>query len=76
LLCVLEGMWQEVSRPISSTLWNRTDNIGWCHDPTWGDMWIWTDDIGFSLDQMYIAMCIGKTVTSSYHDHFEVLYRL
>jgi hypothetical protein len=36
-------------------------------------MWIWTDDIGCHLDQIYIAMCIGKNVKLSFHDHFEVL---
>jgi hypothetical protein len=55
-----------------SVKWHR----GWCHDTIWGDMWIWTDDIECFLDQIYIAMCIGKPVTSSYHDHFEVLYGL
>jgi hypothetical protein len=35
-------------------------------------MWIGTDDIGCCLDQIYIAMCIGKTVTSSFRDNFEV----
>jgi hypothetical protein len=39
-------------------------------------MWIGTDDIGCCLDQIYIAMCIGKNVTGSFHDNFDlrVLY--
>jgi hypothetical protein len=73
VLCGLEMMWQEA---IWSNLWNRIDDKGWCYYPIWADMWIWTDDIGCFLDQIYIAMCIGKTVTSSYHDHFEVQYGL
>jgi hypothetical protein len=36
-------------------------------------MWIGSDDIGCCLDKIYIAMCIGKSLTSSFHDHFEVL---
>jgi hypothetical protein len=37
-------------------------------------MLIGTDDIGSCLDQIYIAVCIGKNETGSYHDHFDVLY--
>jgi hypothetical protein len=37
-------------------------------------MLIGTDHIGCCLDQIYIAMCIGKNVTGIFHDHFDVLY--
>jgi hypothetical protein len=37
-------------------------------------MWIGTDDIRCCLDQIYIAMCIGKNVRGGFHDHFYVLY--
>jgi hypothetical protein len=30
LLCGLERMWEEVSRPIWSTMWIRTDDTWWC----------------------------------------------
>jgi hypothetical protein len=36
-------------------------------------MCIGTDKIGCGLNQIYITRCIGKTVTSSFHDQFEVL---
>jgi hypothetical protein len=36
-------------------------------------MWIGTDDIECSLDQIHIGMCIGMNVTGSFHDKFEVL---
>jgi hypothetical protein len=36
-------------------------------------MWIETDDIGCFLDQIYIAICIGKNLTGSFHDHFDVI---
>jgi hypothetical protein len=64
---------KKVSRPIWSTLWNKTDDRDWWHDLIFGDMWIGTDAIGCCLDQIYITMCIGKTVTSCFQDHFEVL---
>jgi hypothetical protein len=35
-------------------------------------MWIGTDDIGCSLDQIYIAMCIGMNVTGIFHDNVDV----
>jgi hypothetical protein len=37
-------------------------------------MWIGTYDIGCCLDQIYIAMCIGKNVTGIFHENFDVLY--
>jgi hypothetical protein len=37
-------------------------------------MWIGTDDIRCSLDQIHIAMCIGKNVTGTFHDKFDVPY--
>jgi hypothetical protein len=73
MLCGFERMKREA---ILSTLWNSIDYRAWCHDPIWGDMWIWTDDVWCSLHQIYKAMYIGKTVTSSHHDHFEVIYLL
>jgi hypothetical protein len=36
-------------------------------------MWIGTDGISCCLDQIYIAMCIGKKVTGNFHHQFEVL---
>jgi hypothetical protein len=54
-------------------MWIRSDDRGWCYDLIWGDMWIGTDEIGCCLDQKYITRCIGKPVTSSFHDQFEVL---
>jgi hypothetical protein len=35
-------------------------------------MWIGTEDIGCSLDQIHIAMCIGMNVTGIFHDNFDV----
>jgi hypothetical protein len=37
-------------------------------------MWIGRDDIGFSLDQIHIAMCIGMNVTGRFLDNFDVPY--
>jgi hypothetical protein len=36
-------------------------------------MWIGTDDIRCCHDQLYIAISIGKDVTGSFHDKFEVI---
>jgi hypothetical protein len=36
---------RELSRPIWSNMWIRTDDKGWCHYLIWGDMWIGTDGI-------------------------------
>jgi hypothetical protein len=36
-------MWPEISRPIWSTMWIRTDDKGWCHDLNWGALCIGTD---------------------------------
>jgi hypothetical protein len=55
-------------------LWIIIDERGWCLELIWGDMWIGTDDIWCSLDQLHIAMCIGMNVTGSFHDNFDVPY--
>jgi hypothetical protein len=68
-----KGCGRNISGPTWSNLLNRIDYKGWCHNLIWGDMWIWTDDIGFCIDQIYIVMRIGKPVTSSFHEHFEVI---
>jgi hypothetical protein len=34
-------------------------------------MWIGTDDIGCSLDQIHIFMCIVMNVTGIFHDNFD-----
>jgi hypothetical protein len=39
-------------------------------------MWIETDDIGCCHDQIYSAMWIGKDVTGSFQEQFEVQYEL
>jgi hypothetical protein len=39
-------------------------------------MLIWTDDTECGLDQIYIAMWIGKNVRGIFHDKFEVVYGL
>jgi hypothetical protein len=31
---------KKFSRPIWSTIWNRTDDGEWCHDLIWGAFWI------------------------------------
>jgi hypothetical protein len=36
-------------------------------------MWIGTDVIGWNHGQIESAICIGKDVTGSIHDQFEVL---
>jgi hypothetical protein len=74
LKCYLDwkGCGSEHSWQIWNTLWNRTDDRGWCHDLIRGDMWIKSNDIGSCLDKIFIAMCIGKCETSSFHVHFEV----
>jgi hypothetical protein len=51
----------------------RTDDIGLRLDMNWIDIWIGTDDIWCCLDQLYNAIPIGKDVTGSFHDQFEVL---
>jgi hypothetical protein len=40
------------SRPIRCTMWIRTNDRGWCHDPIWCDMFIGTDDIGCCHDKL------------------------
>jgi hypothetical protein len=35
-----KGCDRKFSRPIWSTMWNITDDKGWCHDIIWGDIWI------------------------------------
>jgi hypothetical protein len=71
--CGLEIMWQVNFRPILCKIWIRADDRSWCLNLTWGDMLIGTDEIWCCLDQIYITRCIGKTVTTSFHDQFEVL---
>jgi hypothetical protein len=39
-------------------------------------MWIGTDDIRCCHDQIYSAMWIGKDVTGTIHEHFEVICEL
>jgi hypothetical protein len=67
------GCDRKISRPIGWNVRISTDVIGWCHDLIWGDMSIVTDGIWCCLDQIYIAMCIGKNVSGIFHDQFEVL---
>jgi hypothetical protein len=54
--------WKGCDRKLSRLIWrnlrNNTDDIGWCHDLIWGDMWIWTDDIWCCLNQIYILLCV------------------
>jgi hypothetical protein len=64
------------SRPIWSTMWIRSDDIGWCYDLISGNMWIGTDDIGCSHDLIVSATWIGKDVTRRIHDQFEVIWDL
>jgi hypothetical protein len=66
----------KISRSIGWHLRVSTDDIGWCNDLIWGDMWIGIYSIWCCLDQIYIGMCIGKTVTPRYHDDIEVVYGL
>jgi hypothetical protein len=40
VLCQLDSMWQEVSRPIWSNIWIRTDDTWWCLDLIWGAIWM------------------------------------
>jgi hypothetical protein len=42
LLCYVDwkGCDSMISRPIWINMWIRTDDVGWYHDITWGDMWI------------------------------------
>jgi hypothetical protein len=67
-----KGCGKKISRTFLSTMWLRTNDREWCHDVIWSDMWIGRDDIGCCLEQIYIAMCIGKTMTSRFRDNFEV----
>jgi hypothetical protein len=39
-------------------------------------MLIGRDDIGYCHDKVYSVMWIGKNVTGSFHDEFEVLFGL
>jgi hypothetical protein len=71
-----KGCGRKLSRPYWSSLWNRIDDWGWCHDIILGDMWIGTDEIGCCLDQINTTRCIIKTETSSFHYQFEVIYGL
>jgi hypothetical protein len=73
LLCGLESMWEEHSRPISRNMWITSNDGDWCHDQIWGDMWIGTDDNGSCTDQIYSAIWIGNDVAGSIHDKFVVL---
>jgi hypothetical protein len=69
--------WNGCDRKFSRTIWSnfriRKVDGWWCPDLIWGDIWIGTDDIGCCLDQIYIAMCIGKNVTPSFQVHLEGL---
>jgi hypothetical protein len=58
--------YRKLPRPISITMWIRLFYIGWCHDLILGHIWIWTDDTGCHLDQIYIPMWIGKDVRGSF----------
>jgi hypothetical protein len=51
-----KGCDRKLSRPISENMWIRTNDIGWCHDLIWGDMWIGTDDKECNLTK-YKLMC-------------------
>jgi hypothetical protein len=54
-------------------MWIRSGYIGWCHDLILGHMLIWTDDTECCLEQIYIAMWIGKYVRGIIHNQFEVV---
>jgi hypothetical protein len=75
LKCYVDWKWcyRKISRPIGSNIWIRTNDRGWCHDVILGDMWIGTDDKRCSHDQIGCAMRIGKNLTGSFNDKFEVL---
>jgi hypothetical protein len=57
-------------------MWIRGDNIGWCDDLIWGDMWMGTNDKGCSLDQIDSAMWIWKDVKRKFHDKYGIIYAL
>jgi hypothetical protein len=44
VLCGMEGCGRKLSRPIWGTIWNRTDDRGWCHDLIWVALLIVTDE--------------------------------
>jgi hypothetical protein len=76
VLCGLESMWHEASRPIWSNMWISSDGRGLRHDLIWGDRWIGTDDKICCHDQTGSAMRMVKDVTRRFHEQFEVLCEL
>jgi hypothetical protein len=73
VLSGLEGCGRKISRPIWSTIWNSTDDRGWCLDLIWGALWIGTDMKEWCHDQTWSAKWTGNYVTGSNHDQFEVI---
>jgi hypothetical protein len=73
VLCEFDSMWQEVSWPIWSTMWNKTEDRRWCHDLIWGALWIGRDMKECSHVLIWSATWIGNYVTGSFHDEFELL---
>jgi hypothetical protein len=76
VFCGLEGCGRIISRPIWSTIWNRTDNKVWCRELSWGALWIGTDVKECCHDQTWSAKWTGIYVTGSIHDQFEVIIGL
>jgi hypothetical protein len=73
VICGLKGCYRKLSRPIWCDMRIWTEDRGLCLDLIWGYMWIGTDDIKCWIYQLYIAISIGKNVTGSFHEQFEVL---
>jgi hypothetical protein len=76
VLCALENCDRKLSRQIWSTMWSRSDNIGWGHDTIWVDIGIGTDDIRCCHDQILCAIWIVKDVEWSFNDKFDIIYAL
>jgi hypothetical protein len=71
-----KGCGRKYLRPNWSIIWNGTDDIGWWLDPIWGALSSGTDVKECCLFLILSAMWIGKNLTGSIHDEFEVKFGL
>jgi hypothetical protein len=76
VLCGWENMLQEAFPTIWFTMWIKSDDRGWCHDLNLGAIWIGADsEIMLSWPNL-MCVWIGKKITGSFHDQFEVICEL